>query len=329
MKPESTGPYLRIEPAVSPSAHAAQLVSPEAYDYLLAGFRELLPVPQGTQPHLRGVIQETLEHPGSLVRAQLVFGLISAHDVSARLARAIAVAIEYFHTASLLFDDLPCMDDAQERRGHACPHRVFGEDAAVLGALAFITRGYSLLWQGLSTLSDRQMTDARILVDECLGVGGILNGQAHDLHFADSARGEQDVLRVALGKTATLIRLTLLLPAIVCDVPPEIRARLEQLAEAWGLSYQIMDDFKDSMLSSNDTGKTSARDQALDRPNLPNTIGGARAAAVLREKMTVAEAMVSELIAARPGWTLLGTLHQKLAMEGIPFGVQMPLRAAV
>ena len=254
---------------------------------------------------------------------------MQAHAVNARQARSIAVALEYFHTASLLFDDLPCMDDAQERRGHACPHHVFGEDAAILGALAFITRGYSLLWQGLSTLSNRQMTDARILADECLGIGGILNGQAYDLHFADSHRGEQDVLRVALGKTATLIRLTLLLPAVVCNVSPEITTRLRQLSEAWGLSYQILDDFKDTLMPSDATGKTSARDRTLNRPNLPNAIGNARAATVLREKMAAAEVLVSKLIAACPGWALLGALHQKLAKESMPFGVLTPLRAAV
>ncbi len=329
MMPSSTTSQLRLEQEGRPVSDASQLIAPQAYDYLVTGYRELLPVPSGAQPHLRGVIQDTLRHHGSLVRAQLAYGLMEACSVQARPARSLAVALEYFHTASLLFDDLPCMDDARERRGHACPHRVYGEDAAVLGALAFITRGYSLLWQVLSALSSRQMADARVLADECLGVSGILNGQALDLHFADSDRGEQDVLRVALGKTATLIRLTLLLPAVVCDAPPLIRARLGQLSEAWGISYQILDDFKDALLPSGMTGKTSARDRALNRPNLPNTIGGARAAGVLREKMALAEALVAELVSVRPEWRLLAALHHKLAKEGLPFGVRMPLRTAV
>lgn len=320
---------LRRAPACRP-AHAPALLLPlEEYDYLLEGYRELLPVPSGTQPHLRGVVQDTLKYPGSLVRAQLAYGLMRAHNVNARVARSIAVAIEYFHTSSLIFDDLPCMDDARERRGHVCPHHLFGEDAAVLGALAFITRGYNLLWQSLCTLSPQQMTDARRLVDECLGLDGILNGQAYDLRFGDSDQGEQDVLRVAHGKTATLIRLTLVLAAVVSGVGPDVRAKLEQLSEAWGLSYQILDDFKDCTLQAEDTGKTTARDRALNRPNLPHAIGRARAAMVLRDRMAVAEQIVSDLVAEFPGWELLGGLHRKLAQEGIPLGVQEPARAAV
>ncbi len=310
-------------------AKPASLLSPDEYDYLLEGYSELLPIPLGTQPHLRGVVQDTLNHPGSLLRAQLAYGLMRAHQVTARVARPLAVAIEYFHTASLIFDDMPSMDDATERRGHTCPHHLFGEDAATLGALAFINRGYNLLWQSLSTLSQPQMTKARRLVDECLGLNGILDGQAHDLHFEDSAQGEQDVLRVAQGKTVTLIRLTVLLPAVVCDVEPETWERLEQLSEAWGLSYQIMDDFKDCMLPQAQTGKTSARDLALNRPNLPNAIGRERAAIVLRERMALAERIVSELVSANTGWTPLATLHEILAQEGKPFGVRAPVSIAV
>ena len=55
-----------------------------------------------------------------------------------RAARAkdLAIALEYFHTASLVFDDLPCMDNALERRGVPCVHFAFGEAGAILTALA-------------------------------------------------------------------------------------------------------------------------------------------------------------------------------------------------
>ena len=121
----------------------SSLLSPAEFKFIVDGYRDLLPTTSATQSHLRGVVQDTLDHPGSLLRAQLAFSLMRAHDVDAAVARSIAVAIEYFHTASLIFDDLPCMDDATERRGHSCPHREFGEDAAILGALAFVNRGYS------------------------------------------------------------------------------------------------------------------------------------------------------------------------------------------
>ena len=48
-------------------------------------------------------------------------------------ARAIGCGIEYLHTASLVFDDFPAMDDARVRRGAACIHIVHGEAVATLG----------------------------------------------------------------------------------------------------------------------------------------------------------------------------------------------------
>jgi geranylgeranyl diphosphate synthase type II len=45
--------------------------------------------------------------------------------------RIWALALEYFHTASLIFDDLPCMDNALERPGAPCVHVAFGESTEV------------------------------------------------------------------------------------------------------------------------------------------------------------------------------------------------------
>ena len=65
-------------------------------------------------------------------------------------AKDLAIALEYFHTASLLFDDLPCMDNASERRGVPCVHLAFGEAGAILAALALINRAYALSWRAVS-----------------------------------------------------------------------------------------------------------------------------------------------------------------------------------
>ena len=265
----------------APAAKArSRCLSPEDFRYVLDGFRSLLPLASGIEGHLQGVVRDALDHPGSLVRAQLAFAVLRSHGAEPEPARSLAVAIEYFHTASLIFDDMPSMDDARERRGQPCPHRVYGEAAATLGALALITRGYALLWQVLAGLPETPRQRAASLVESCLGVDGILNGQSLDLHFGAQPRSlsaaqssGDDVLRVAEGKTVSLIRLTLLLPALVAGADDAILGRLERLSMAWGLSYQILDDFKDQLMSRDETGKSTHRDRTLGRPNLPAEIG--------------------------------------------------------
>ena len=305
------------------------ILEPLEARFVAAGFRQLLPVAGAVEPHLRGALEDSLEHPGSLVRAEVVYAILSRHGVAAAAARRAAIAIEYFHTASLLFDDLPCMDDARERRGRRCPHLVHGEAAAVLAALALINRGYGLLWGVLATLPLERRLRASELVTTCLGVDGILDGQARDLHFAAAASGRgpaAEVRRIAEGKTVSLIRLTLVLPAVMAGAGAAAVARLERLSTVWGLSYQILDDFKDGLMSACETGKSSGRDEALGRPNLPGALGTGEALDILGELLDEGR----RLLAAFGGgerWRALGELQALLERQQRDVGRRLPAAA--
>lgn len=258
-----------------------RLVDPSESRRVRRAFSTLLRPDAAIEPRLRAVVEDTLAHPGSLARAQLAFGLGIRLGVPTGRALRLAVAVEYFHASSLILDDLPAMDDAAERRGRPCPHRVWGEAAATLGALAFITRGYALLWEGIAPLPPRRRDRAAALVAECLGLAGILDGQSRDVHFADRPRGDGEMLRVEAAKTVPLIRLALLLPALAAGLEERTLARLERLAAGWGLAYQVLDDFKDDLLSDDEAGKTTHRDRSLGRPNLAVRSGHRQAIARL------------------------------------------------
>jgi geranylgeranyl pyrophosphate synthase len=240
-------------------------------------YRDSLPLDGALEPHLRGVLAEVLASPGSLVRAQLAYGMALGTGIGRGQALSLAVAVEYFHTASLLFDDLPIMDDAVYRRGRPCAHRVWGDAAAVLGALALIARAYELLWQVLSGLPPARRERSAALVAGCLGAHGVLDGQARDLHFSAAPPTVRRVLEVAEGKTVSMIRLTLLLPALAGGAAAATVGRLERLSLLWGTAYQVLDDFQDVLLSREESGKSTARDAALARPNLVVAAGGAAA----------------------------------------------------
>jgi len=292
-----------------------RLLGAADYDLVENAFREFLPVQPTTEDHLRGVLVQVIEHPGSLVRAQLVFGILRAHHVSLDASRSLATAIEYFHTASLIFDDLPSMDDATTRRGQSCPHVVHGEAAAVLGALCLINQGYALLWRVLSDLPGEARMRASRLVAECLGTDGILNGQALDLQFDDAPATAARVQQVAEGKTVSLVRLSLLLPAIVAGAGDEVLERLERVSHAWGLGYQILDDFKDCLMSRTETGKSTDMDRVRRRPNLPATIGREEAMDRLSALLADSEEALRPLALAGERWTLLMRLQAILESE--------------
>lgn len=291
-------------------------------------FASHLPADRRIEPHLRGVVRDTLAHPGSLARAQLAFGLATRRGVAADRALRLAIAVEYFHAASLILDDMPAMDDARERRGRPCPHLVYGEAAATLGALAFITRAYALLWDVLAPLPRQRREQAAALVADCLGLTGILDGQARDVHFGAHAR-RREILAVAAAKTVPLVRLALVLPALVAGERPTTLDRLSRLAEQWGLAYQILDDFKDDLLSPDEAGKTTHRDRSLGRPNLPARTSHAAALGRLAELLSAARSSLAPLVRRDPEpWSPLLRLQTMLDAAAVRVAKRLGEKAA-
>jgi geranylgeranyl pyrophosphate synthase len=194
---------------------------------------------------------------------------------------------------------------------------VHGEAAATLGALSLITRAYALLWKAAGS-SPR----AAALVGECLGVSGILDGQARDVHFRREA-GVAEIVEVEAAKTVPLVRLALVLPAVVAGEGPETLDRLERLASAWGLAYQILDDFKDRLMGPEESGKTAGRDDGLGRPSLPALAGPRRALARLRRLLSESRSIVDSLAGEAGGrWAPLESLQAFLEEEA----GEVPLR---
>ncbi len=262
---------------------------------LRCAFHAGLALPHGTEPHLAGAVRDTLQRPGSMVRAELAFRVASAFGMSEQRAENLAIAIEYFHTASLLFDDLPAMDDARLRRGAPCAHHVHGEGAAILAALALINRAYSLVWRSVSGLDPQVQAAALTYLERHLGIAGLLNGQSQDLHYSPLAPRLSDPQSIAMGKTVSLIRLALVLPAIAAHARGGDIRLLERLAIFWGLSYQTLDDLKDVLHSGDLHGKTAARDAFLGRPNLALTIGLAESFHRVDRLMNLAARVIARL----------------------------------
>lgn len=292
-----------------------KLLSDSQYRLLLDGYRALLPIDPAIERHLRELLRDALDHPGSLVRAQLAFGTLTGHRRPQSRAVAVAIAVEYFHTASLILDDLPCMDDASERRGRPCPHRIHGEAAATLGALAFVNQAYALLWDVLGPLPAARRGAAARMITSCLGSTGILDGQSRDVHFQDRPHDGGDVLEVARGKTVPLIRLAVVLPALIAGARQSELDRLDRLATLWGLSYQILDDFKDLLLTRRETGKTPARDGLLGRPNFPTAVGRHAAMTQLQAWIGEGRELVDAFPEKRGRWRHLARLQALLEAE--------------
>lgn len=268
--------------------------------------------------HLNAAIAVTVLRPGKLVRPTLAYATMRAHGAEEDASLGVATAVEYFHLASLLLDDLSCMDDAVTRRGAACVHRVHGEATAILAALAFINRAYALIGFALATQPGLVRIQAQACLDACLGTAGLVGGQARDLRFGGSARTVREVSRIALGKTGAMLSLSLLLPALLAAPTPGEQRNLGAVCIYWSLAFQALDDVQDVLGSTITSGKTTDRDRALDRPNLALVLGVPAARGRMMRLLAQSERAVQRLTQARARWSYLEAFQRYFAEAAAP-----------
>lgn len=182
---------------------------------------------------------------------------------------SLALFVEYQHNASLIIDDLPCMDNDTERRGQPTLHVKYGQHIAHLVAYNLMVTAMKHLSDGLGKLrnlySPEQYEKMEILanreISENLGFKGICGGQLLDLtddnieDLSDRLQKER-VLRVARLKTGCLFSLSFILGWISRSSDLTKISVMKEVGMSFGLCYQIVDDLRDF---KSDKEKNNAR----------------------------------------------------------------------
>lgn len=197
----------------------------------LSGPVEALQAPLERAMGLRG-------HRGSRWRPLLSLAVAECLEVDADDVVAVAVAVELTHTASLVLDDLPCMDDAEERRGIPATHRMLGSAGAILLALGLLARAAEVL--GTSPRG------GGLLVSEwgrTFGLQGMAGGQALDLAAGGRLTGARR--RLHRKKTTALSAFALSGAARAAGSGDAERRVLERFGRDVGWAYQLADDARD------------------------------------------------------------------------------------
>lgn len=213
-----------------------------------AALREYLPLaPTNIETQFNEAVEYALFSGGKRLRPVLT--LLGAELVGGKkdLIVPSAVAVEFIHTSSLIFDDLPCMDNAFERRGKTSLHEKFGEGLAILVAVGFLNAAYGLVFVNHYDMPERAMAAHQEIV-ECVGAAGMVGGQSVDLALATSAGGEvdSDYESIRNLKTSALMRLAMRVGAILAGANYLELAPLSRFAELLGDAYQLSDDIIDS-----------------------------------------------------------------------------------
>lgn len=183
-------------------------------------------------------------------------------------ALPMAAALELIHAYSLVHDDMPCMDNADLRRGKPTIHRTYGDAVALLTGNALLTLAFEVLHRAsFSCRKKRLITTA---LAKASGASGMMGGQFYDL-FGNVPMDtlEAQIYHTQQLKTGAIFEACVESALIFCEVPA--RHPLMTYAHHLGLAFQIYDDLQDLLLDPTEAGKTTGLD--TDKPTFVSVLG--------------------------------------------------------
>lgn len=152
--------------------------------------------------------------------------------------RQLALAVECFHKASLVHDDIE--DDDDLRYGQPTLHRQYGTPVALNVGDLLVGEGY----RRIASVETRSVEMLRMAAENhrmlCLGQGEELYGLSHQTPFTTS-----QIIEIFRHKTAPAFGVALQLGAIAAGADKGLLETLRSFSESLGIAYQIRDDLEE------------------------------------------------------------------------------------
>lgn len=261
-------------------------------------------VPAESPEGLTGAARYALLAPGKRFRPLLT--LLIARDLGAADGAALdaGCAMEMVHAASLILDDLPCMDDAGLRRGRATAHKAFDEPTAILAAVGLLNRAFGVIAEdeGLEPAMRAALVSR---LSEAVGFRGLTAGQSRDLARRGGSLSDDEIDLINHQKTGVLIAASAEAGALIARAAPARVAAVGEFARRIGLAFQIRDDLIDAEGGAEE-GKDLGKDAGM--PTLVATLGPAGARAAMEGYVDAAESALVQAGAHGMAWRFVSAL---------------------
>ena len=224
---------------------------------------------------LKSAMEYSLLNGGKQLRPLLIYASGTIFNAPLECLDIPACAVELIHTYSLIHDDLPCMDNADLRRGKPTCHTVYNEGTAVLTGDALHTLAMQIISAHPAPLkANKRLLMIKTLSHAC-GPYGMAAGQAIDLFLNGDDNTSLNILESMLHlKTGALITACVELGwlASLDDNDNNLLA-LRRFGNAIGLAFQIQDDILDIESNTSTLGKPQGQDQINHKMTYPKLIG--------------------------------------------------------
>jgi len=228
-----------------------------------------LPSVQEQPIQLHQAMHYAVFNGGKRLRPLLVYATGETLKADLTKLDALACAVEFIHTYSLIHDDLPAMDDDDWRRGKPACHKAFDEATAILAGDALQTLAFTSLVRIPKTLlSDTQRLRAIDTLAIATGSRGMAGGQALDLIATGQQSSLEEIENLYRMKTGALISSSIMMGVIAANIghksTPAIS--LQRYADCISLAFQIQDDILDIEGSMDTLGKAPGSDSRHAKP---------------------------------------------------------------
>lgn len=201
-------------------------------------------------------------------------------------------SLEYMHTASLIFDDLPSQDNASMRRGRLSLHEAYNTATAELAGL-FLTQKAT---EEQASLKDFDSKTVLKLIQYSTHVAEVMcRGQAMDLDSKGKPLSLQQLNQHCFYKTGIAFEASLIMPAILARITESEIKELEKFAYHAGIAFQIKDDLLDVEGETAVLGKPIAQDNRNHHSTFVTILGKIGAKKAMWEHFCLASDALKEM----------------------------------
>jgi farnesyl diphosphate synthase len=241
-------------------------------------FFERLLAPTGDS---RERLYEAMRHGaiggGKRLRPMLTIAASRLFAIDPGRALRVGCAIEAIHVYSLIHDDLPCMDDADLRRGKPAVHKAFGDAVAVLAGDSLHALAFEILAHPATHDDPWVRSDLLLELARAVGPAGMAGGQMMDLVAEGQQLDLNAITRLQQLKTGALIEYAVEAACTMVKLPAEARTPYRGYARNIGLAFQIADDLIDHSGDQAAAGKPTGKDAGAGKATFVSLLGEERA----------------------------------------------------
>lgn len=263
----------------------------------------------GEKTKLRDACEYALKSSGKRFRPLLVMLTAEGLGLGYNVSEA-AMAVEFFHTASLIADDLPEMDNEEERRGLPCVHKVYGESIALLSTYTLICAAFEKITQNGETMrlsgyisADYATTLALQHTSRAAGICGATGGQYLDLFPPQLSLDA--IKQIIYKKTVTLFEVSFVLGWVFGGGDLNRLDLVKRAALHFGMAFQIMDDIGDLV-----------QDEKKQKPiNFARFVGKERSLFLFEEELRMFQKSLQQLNLYTPSFQKMSDMLNKQVAE--------------